>query len=248
MSQKIRLDQLLVEQELCESRTLARAMILAGKVRRGSEILDKPGKPLLRDTELTVEQPPRHVSRAGDKLAGFLDDKGWSPKGKRILDVGASTGGFTDCLLQRGAIHSTCIDVGRAQLHQKLLLDFRVVNLEKIHAADLPAKELPYQYYDWIVMDLSFISLKRVLESVWSRLSKDGLLITLIKPQFEATKDEADAGKGIIRNPEIQERVCQEVIDFAGKRLDHCQFIDLQPSTLKGTEGNQEFLAAFRKY
>ena len=220
-------------------------MVLAGKVRRGTEILDKPGKSVPRETLLSVQQPPRHVSRAGDKLAGFLDEMGWSPHGLRILDVGASTGGFTDCLLQRGAVHSTCIDVGRGQLHQKLLLDPRVVNLEKTHAADLPSVALPHKTYDWIVMDLSFISLTRVLEPVWERLEPDGILITLIKPQFEATKQEADAGRGIIRDPAVQDRVCREVLSFATERLPGCHSLALLPSEIRGTEGNQEFLAAF---
>lgn len=247
MAPKLRLDQLLVEQGHCDSRTLARAMILAGKVRRGTEILDKPGKQLPLDTELLVQLPPPFVSRAGEKLSGFLDQMGWSPQGLRILDVGASTGGFTDCLLQRGALHSTCMDVGRGQLHHKLVSDERVVNIEKLHAANLPTHKLPYDKYDWIVMDISFISLTRVLVPVWERLSNSGILISLIKPQFEATKEEADAGKGIIRDTQIQQRVCQEVISFAKNNLPHCQFVALEPSTIRGTEGNQEFLAAFRK-
>ncbi len=244
---KKRLDQILFDRNLCESRTLARALILGGKVRSGTNILDKPGKEFDEDLDLTLEQPPRFVSRAGEKLDGFLRQMDFDPEGCRILDVGASTGGFTDCLLQRGAIHSTCVDVGRGQLHHRLRTDPRVENIEKLHAADLRSANLPFPTYDWIVMDLSFISLRRVLEPVWDRLKSGGILICLIKPQFEATREEADRGKGIIRDPAVRERVLAEVVDFATTRLEAAEPIGSKPSTLAGTDGNLEFLAAFRR-
>ncbi|MGE9291523.1 MAG: TlyA family RNA methyltransferase [Puniceicoccales bacterium] len=244
---KVRLDQLLLARGLCESRNQARGMILAGKVRTGTTILDKPGKEFPNDLPLEIEEPPRFVSRAGEKLAGFLDQFGYDPQGLTILDVGASTGGFTDCALQRGAVHSTCVDVGRAQLHQKLRLDPRVSNHERLHASALPETELPHTTYDWIVMDLSFISLKKVLPSVWPRLKNGGLLITLVKPQFEATREEADRGKGIIRDSAVRERILGEVIDFAIRELPGCQILERAESTLAGTDGNLEYLVSFRR-
>ncbi|MEM0967068.1 MAG: TlyA family RNA methyltransferase [Verrucomicrobiota bacterium] len=244
-SSRVRLDQLLLTRGYCESRNQARGLILAGKVRSGTTILDKPGKEIPMDAELEVETPPRFVSRAGEKLAGFLDEFGYDPSGKTVLDVGASTGGFTDCLLQRGAVHSTCVDVGRAQLHQKIRSDSRVSNFERLHAAKLPDTRLPYPTYDWIVMDLSFISLRKVLPSVWPRLDTEGLLIALVKPQFEATRSEADAGKGIIRDPGIRERVLSEVVGFAVDHLEGCQILQKVESKLPGTDGNVEYLASF---
>lgn len=246
-SKKIRLDQLLLVRGLCETRSQARGLILAGKVRTGTTILDKPGKEFSEDLAVELEQPPRFVSRAGEKLAGFLDEFGYDPKGKIILDVGASTGGFTDCLLQRGAVHSTCVDVGRAQLHQKLRLDERVSNHERLHAAKLPETDLPHSLYDWIVMDLSFISLTKVLPAVWPRLREDGLLIALVKPQFEATKEEADRGKGVIRDTEVRERILREVIEFAESQLQGCRISEKAESTLAGTDGNLEYLVSFRR-
>jgi len=247
IGKKVRLDHLLVTRGLCESRSQGRGLILAGKVRSGTTILDKPGKDVRDDIDLAVEQPPRFVSRAGEKLAGFLDQYAYDPAGKIILDVGASTGGFTDCLLQRGAVHSTCVDVGRAQLHHKLRIDPRVSNHEKLHAAQLPEATLPHDTYDWIVMDLSFISLKKVLAQVWPRLREDGLLITLVKPQFEATREEADIGRGIIRDDEVRERVLREVKDYAASELPHCTVLETATSTLAGTDGNLEYLVSFRR-
>ncbi len=244
---KVRLDQILLARGICESRNQARALILGGKVRAGTTILDKPGKEYAPDLGLSVERPPRFVSRAGEKLAGFLDRFGYDPAGKTVLDVGASTGGFTDCCLQRGAVHSSCVDVGRAQLHQRMRLDSRVSNHERLHAAELPKADLPYPAYDWVVMDLSFISLKKVLPPVWSRLKEGGLMITLIKPQFEATREEADQGKGIIRDPLIRERILDDVINFAVHNLPSCQLLAHAPSTLAGTDGNLEYLASFHR-
>jgi len=244
---KMRLDQLLLARGLSESRTQARGMILAGKVRTGTTILDKPGKEFPMDLEIEVEKPPRFVSRAGEKLAGFLDQFGYDPAGKILLDVGASTGGFTDCCLQRGATHSTCVDVGRAQLHQKILNDPRVSNHERLHAAALPEATLPHETYDWIVMDLSFISLRKVLPAVWPRLKPSGILITLVKPQFEATREEADRGKGVIRDPNVRERILKEIVDFALRELPGCGILNQAPSTLAGTDGNLEYLVSFGK-
>lgn len=246
-SRKVRLDQLLVERGLCESRTRAQALVLAGKVWTGTERLDKPGRSVPADLSLRVERPPRFVSRAGEKLEGFLEATEWSPRGAAVLDVGASTGGFTDCLLQRGAREVTCVDVGRGQLHERLRRDARVTNRERVHAAELASTDLPRARYDWIVVDLSFISLRKVLGAVWTRLAPGGHLVLLIKPQFEASRAEADAGRGIIREESVRERVRDEVIAWVGEHLPDARLAHLHESTLAGTDGNREYLAGFRR-
>lgn len=245
-AQKIRLDELLVQQGLAASRAQAKALVLAGKVLLGTERLDKPGRGLPADAALTVRQPPRFVSRGGDKLEAFLKAFAISVEGLPILDVGASTGGFTDCCLQRGATSSTCVDVGRAQLHNKLIQDPRVVNLERTNARHLRAGDLPSDSYPRIVMDLSFISLTKVLPAVWSFLEPGGCLIALVKPQFEARKDEVDAGRGIIRDPDIHQRVLETVQAFALESLPDAGLIGTIDSPIKGTDGNHEFLLGLR--
>jgi len=244
---KLRLDELLVEQGLADSRSKAKALILAGKVLLGTERLDKPGRSLPVESQLTVEQPPRFVSRGGEKLEGFLDQFEISMAGLTILDVGASTGGFTDCCLQRGATNATCVDVGRAQMHNKLIQDPRVTNLEKTNGRHLKPGDLPRDSYPRIVMDLSFISLTKVLPAVWPFLEPGGCLIALVKPQFEARKEEVDAGRGIIRDEAIHERVLAEIRDFALKELPGAKLIGTMDSPIKGTDGNREFLIGLLK-
>ena len=243
---KLRLDELLVAKGLADSRSQAKALILAGKVKIGTERLDKPGRSLPEDSEVWVEAPPRFVSRGGEKLEAFLDQFEISMEGLRILDVGASTGGFTDCSLQRGAKSATCVDVGRAQMHNKLIQDERVTNLEKTNARHLQIGDLPYDSYPRIVMDLSFISLTKVLPAVWQFLAKDGCLIALVKPQFEAEKHEVDAGRGIIRDTAIHERVLTQIKDFALKELLGAELIGTMDSPIKGTDGNREFLLGLK--
>lgn len=244
---KCRLDELLLAQGLAESRSQAKALILAGKVLLGTERLDKPGRSLPKDSVLTVEKPPRFVSRGGEKLEGFLDHFGIPMAGLHLLDVGASTGGFTDCSLQRGALSATCVDVGRAQMHNKLIQDARVTNLEKTNARHLAPGDLPRDAYARIVMDLSFISLTKVLPAVWPFLEQDGILIALVKPQFEAEKHEVDAGRGIIRDAAIHARVLQNVQSFALTHLPGADLIGSIDSPIKGTDGNREFLLGLRR-
>ncbi len=239
---KSRLDELLVAQGLADSRSQAKALILAGKVLLGTERLDKPGRSLPEDSQLTVETPPRFVSRGGEKLEGFLDHFEISMDGLHLLDIGASTGGFTDCSLQRGAISATCVDVGRAQMHNKLIQDERVINLEKTNARHLKSGDLPRDSYPRIVMDLSFISLTKVLPAVWQFLETGGILIALVKPQFEAEKQEVDAGRGIIRDEAIHERVLEHIQSFALTQLPGAALIGTMDSPIKGTDGNREFL------
>src|ERR1051326_3570284 len=182
---KLRLDELLVVRGLAATRAQAKALIMSGRVLHGTERLDKPGKDFPADFEISVEQPPRFVSRGGEKLQAALEKFSLNVAGAHVLDVGASTGGFTDCVLQAGAADVVCVDVGRAQLHAKLRADPRVTNLEKLNARTLTAAQLPRSNFDVVVMDLSFISLKSVMPAVWPLLRVGGSLVALVKPQFE---------------------------------------------------------------
>jgi len=244
---KLRLDELLVARGLTASRAQAKALIMSGRVLRGTERLDKPGKEFPSDIALTIEQPPRFVSRGGEKLAGAVERFGLDFSGAHVLDVGASTGGFTDCALQAGASDVVCIDVGRAQLHPKLQADPRVTNLEKINARHIATAQLPRTEFDVIVMDLSFISLKTVLPPVWPRLSPGGILVALVKPQFEAGKQEVDKGRGVIRDANVQERALGAVRDFALAQLPAVELVGSMDSPITGTDGNREFLLCLKK-
>lgn len=244
---KIRLDELLVARGLAASRAQAKALIMSGRVLRGTERLDKPGKEFSPDIELTVEQPPRFVSRGGEKLAAFLEKFAVDLRGVHLLDVGASTGGFTDCALQAGAADAVCVDVGRAQLHARLASDPRVTNLEKINARHLQPGDLPRREFDAVVMDVSFISLKSVLPSVWPFLRAGGILIALVKPQFEAGKAEVDKGRGVIRDPAVQDAVLTDITAFTLRELPHAQLVGSMDSPITGTDGNREFLLGLRK-
>ncbi len=244
---KQRLDELLVARGLSPSRAQAKALIMSGRVRHGTERLDKPGKEYPADLELTVDQPPRFVSRGGDKLTAYLEQFPLDLTGAHLLDVGASTGGFTDCALQAGAVSATCVDVGHGQLHEKLRRDPRVTNLERVNARHLAAGDLPRPAYDLVVMDLSFISLKSVLPAVWPFLRPGGTLIALVKPQFEAGKAEVDKGQGIIRDDAVRLRVLGEVRDFALRELSGAALRGELECPVHGADGNREFLLGLTK-
>ena len=220
---------------------------MSGRVRHGTERLDKPGKDYPNDFELTIDQPPRFVSRGGEKLASYLEKFPVDLTGAHLLDVGASTGGFTDCALQAGAVSSTCVDVGFGQLHEKLRRDPRVTNLEKVNARHLVAGDLPRASYDAIVMDLSFISLRTVLPAVWPFLRPAGFLIALVKPQFEAGKAEVQKGQGIIRDDAVRQRVLTEVREFALRELPGAAVHGEMDSPVHGADGNREFLLGLTK-
>jgi len=243
----MRLDELLVVRGLAPTRAQAKALIMSGRVLRGTERLDKPGKEFPVDLELLVEQPPRFVSRGGEKLAGALERFALDLRGAHVLDVGASTGGFTDCALQAGAADVVCVDVGRAQLHAKLRADPRVTNLEKINARHLVPGDLPRGEFDAVVMDLSFISLKAVLPAVWPLLRAGGTLVALVKPQFEAGKAEVDKGRGVIRNTAVQDATLASVRDFALAGLPGARLVGTMDSPITGADGNREFLLGLRK-
>ncbi|WP_322795707.1 TlyA family RNA methyltransferase [Tepidiforma sp.] len=236
---RIRADQLLVQRGLAESRERARQLIMAGQVRSGTRALVKPAELLPPDAPLEVLEPPRYVSRGGLKLEAALDAFAVDPAGLTCLDLGASTGGFTDCLLQRGAARVIAVDVGRGQLHQKLRADPRVSLLEGVNARDLP--ELPP--VDLVVADLSFISLEKVLPSVAARVPPGTPVIALLKPQFEAGPADVPPG-GVIRDPAVLEAVRERFFAWLARHgWAACGII---PSPIRGGDGNTEFLVFLR--
>ena len=245
---KIRADELLFRSGKAESRSQAKILIMAGKVRSGPDsLIAKPAQMLPETTELFVESPPRFVSRGGEKLAGALERFGVLVSGLNALDIGASTGGFTDCLLQNGAASVVCVDVGHGQLHAKLRNDPRVVSFEKVNARRLDETTLPRESYDLVVGDLSFISLKKVLIPAWNRTEEGGALIMLIKPQFEASREEVSKTGGVIRDPAVHERVVAEILAFAEENLAGFSLVGVCESPVLGGDGNKEFLFCARK-
>ncbi|MSU22331.1 MAG: TlyA family RNA methyltransferase [Opitutus sp.] len=244
---KLRLDELLVARGLAPTRAQAKALIMSGRVRHGTERLDKPGKEFPSDLALAVDRPPRFVSRGGEKLVAAIEKFALDLRGAHVLDVGASTGGFTDCVLQAGAADVVCVDVGRAQLHAKLLTDPRVTNFEKINARHLTPADLPRRDFDAVVMDLSFISLKSVLPAVWPLLRDGGTLVALVKPQFEAGKAAADKGRGVIRDAAVQAAALAGVRDFALRELPGAKLVGTIDSPITGADGNREFLLGLCK-
>lgn len=244
---KRRADELLVERGLAASRSEAKSLLMAGKVRSQSEIIDKAGRELPVDIELTVIAPPRFVSRAGEKLEGMIQHLQLDLKLPRALDIGASTGGFTDCLLQHGVKKVVCVDVGHNQLHHKIRSHPDVINIEKYNARRLKAEDLPFPDYPIIVIDVSFISLRLILPPAWNVLKPRGLLICLVKPQFEADKKTMDQCKGIIKDTQLSESVAIGIREFALDSLPDCRLLDFQPSVIQGTDGNQEYLMVLEK-
>jgi 23S rRNA (cytidine1920-2'-O)/16S rRNA (cytidine1409-2'-O)-methyltransferase len=244
---KVRLDELVLLRGFADSRNKAKALILAGKIRSGTEVLDKAGREVPPDLQLSIQEDSPYVSRGADKLDGFFKAFPWTIPGRPILDVGASTGGFSDYLLQAGASEAVCVDVGHGQLHYKLRCDARVHNLERMNARYLKAENLPYPTYPLIVMDLSFISLRLILPAVWPLLESKGLLVALIKPQFEAGKAEADRFRGVISDDAVRERIRSEVLAFARDELSQSRLLGSCESPISGMNGNREFLAGWTR-
>lgn len=247
MSKKVRADELMVTSGLTESRTKAQAYILAGQVKWKEAKIQKSSQMLPIDAELSLENQMPYVGRGGLKMENFLLEANWPVKGVDFLDLGASTGGFTDCLLQRGAKSATCVDVGRGQLHYKLRVDQRVTNLEKMNLKSLTQDDLPYPHYPLLVMDLSFISLRKVLRQAWGFLENKGRLAALVKPQFECKKEEADMGRGIIRDTDIHQRVLNEIKQFAREELAGCTLLIEILAHPSGNDGNKEFFLGWQK-
>jgi 23S rRNA (cytidine1920-2'-O)/16S rRNA (cytidine1409-2'-O)-methyltransferase len=254
--QKVRLDVLLTERGLADSRAKAQAMIMAGQVRVDDQVALKPATGVLPESVLTVDSGPRFVSRGGEKLDAALEAFGLDVAALTCADVGASTGGFTDCLLQHGAQKVYAIDVGKGILHWKLRNDPRVVVMEQTNARYVESLPEPV---DFVTIDASFISLKILLPVVKKWLAplrlppfstkiggeKEGAgvrgdLVALIKPQFEAGRKDVSRGDGVIRDPEIHKQVLLDVLSFA--RQEGFEIRGLIKSPLLGPKGNAEFL------
>jgi 23S rRNA (cytidine1920-2'-O)/16S rRNA (cytidine1409-2'-O)-methyltransferase len=235
---RVRLDQLLTDRGLARSRTEAQALVHAGEVRlEGVPGRLKPGQLVAPDASVSVVAKPRWASRAGAKLEHALDVFGIDPAGLACLDAGASTGGFTDVLLARGARVVYAVDVGRAQLVQRLREDPRVVSMERTNLRELA--ELP-EPIDLATLDLSFISLGLVLPAVRNLLADDGRIVALVKPQFEAGRDDVPRG-GVVRDPAVWARVLRDVI--AAASASGMPARDVVRSPIAGGDGNVEFLA-----
>jgi 23S rRNA (cytidine1920-2'-O)/16S rRNA (cytidine1409-2'-O)-methyltransferase len=241
---KKRLDQLLVERGLAESRAKAQAAIMAGLVFSNEKRLDKPGTPVAEDLALEVRgQPHPWVSRGGLKLAHAIEAFGIDATGKVAIDVGASTGGFTDVLLTKGAAKVYAVDVGHGQLAWKLRNDPRVIVLEKTNARHLTAEVIP-EAPDMVVCDASFIGLETVLPAALALAKPGAVLAALIKPQFEVGKDRVGKG-GVVREPELHTEVRQRIAQWL-PRIGWTVFGE-DESPIQGPEGNREFLIAARK-
>ncbi|MBF0476645.1 MAG: TlyA family rRNA (cytidine-2'-O)-methyltransferase [Deltaproteobacteria bacterium] len=234
---KKRLDVLLVEKGLCPTREQARAAVMAGQVWVDGRSVQKAGSPLPDTALLEVRGPKNpYVSRGGLKLEAALSDFGVDPAGLTALDVGASTGGFTDCLLQHGAVKVWALDVGHGQLDWKLRNDPRVVTLEKVNARNLTETGLPS--VPLAVIDVSFISLRLILPSVYELISPKGQVLALVKPQFEVGRSEVGKG-GLVKDPAKHQRVVSELADFATDL--GFQFQGSTASPIFGAKGNREF-------
>lgn len=241
---KQRLDQLLVARGLCESREQGKRLILAGEVIVNDAPVTKAGQLVPADATIRVKQPPKFVSRGGFKLEGALDHFGIHVEGCVCLDVGASTGGFTDCLLQRGARKVHAFDVGTNQLVWKLRSDPRVVSRENLNVRHMQPADVGEEV-DLIVADVSFISLTLVLPPAFASLKPGGDAVVLIKPQFELSKDEVGKG-GIVREPALHAKACRKIEDFVSSQPGW-QWRGLIESPIQGTDGNREFLAWIAK-
>ena len=243
-----RLDQALVERGLCESRERAKRAILAGQVRIYAQSAHKPSDSVKPDDRLTLDANEKYVSRGGHKLEHALRHFQLDVTGLTALDLGASTGGFTDCLLQHGAVKVFAVDVGRGQFAWKLRHDPRVVVMEKTNARHLTAAQFPQPFSpaDLAVIDCSFISLRNILPAAIALLRPDGRIVALIKPQFEAGKAEADKGRGVISDPSVHERVLNELREFV-RAQSGLRWQGVVESPLLGPAGNKEFLALIEK-
>ena len=235
---KVRLDQLLFARGLAASRTAAQALVLEGKVRVEGRVETKAGRAVAEDAALDVEAPPRFVSRGGEKLEGaFAAFPGWDVAGHVCLDVGSSTGGFTDCMLQHGAARVMAVDVGTNQLAYKLRVDPRVWVRENFNARSLTAADLP-ERPSRAVTDVSFISLKLILPP-------GGEIVSLVKPQFEAGRGQAPGG--VVRDPAVRRRVVEDISAFGTQTLG-LALLGVAESPIRGREkGNVEYLAWWRK-
>ncbi|WP_347301932.1 TlyA family RNA methyltransferase [Croceibacterium sp. TMG7-5b_MA50] len=244
MAGKTRIDQLLTERGLAPSRARAQALVMAGLVFVGGKRIDKPGQQVAADAVPDVRgRDHPWVGRGGVKLAHALEHFALDPTGAVAMDIGSSTGGFTQVLLENGAAHVFAVDVGTNQLDWKLRQDPRITVLEQTNARDLTPAIIT-QGCDWVVCDASFIGLAKVLEAPLALALPGAQLVALIKPQFEVRREEVGKG-GIVRDPALHDRVCQEVADWLGTV--GWQVAGIIPSPITGSEGNVEFLVSARK-
>ena len=243
MARGIRLDQALVQRGLFPSRQQAQIAIMAGEVKVNGHVAAKSSDFVQDETEISVAARKRYVGRGGIKLEGALLHFGISCVGKVALDIGASTGGFTDCLLQNGARKVFAVDVGYGQLSWKIRDDARVVVLEKVNARHLSRAEIP-EAIEICVIDVSFISLTLILPNAFQLLTPDGVILALIKPQFELAREDVGRG-GIVRSTDLHEKAQQKVAGFAETM--GAGVGGLFPSSIAGTDGNQEFFICLRK-
>jgi len=233
----------MVERGLCESRESAKRAIMAGRVRINERLARKPSDSVKPGEELTLAAPEKFVSRGGFKLEHALNYFQLTVSGQTAIDLGASTGGFTDCLLQQGAAKVYAVDVGQGQLAWKLRRDPRVVVMEKTNARELTLTKFPPPFIpaDLAVIDCSFISLQKIIPPTVALLRPSAKIVALIKPQFEAGKAEADRGAGVIRDPAIHQRVLCELSQFVAGRQD-LRWLGVTESPVLGPAGNKEFL------
>lgn len=243
-----RLDIALVERGLCDSREKAKRAIMAGQVTVNGQVAQKASDSVDADDDLQLVAGEKFVSRGGYKLEHALDTFGIAVSDQVAIDVGASTGGFTDCLLQRGAARVYAVDVGQGQLAWKLRHDPRVVVMEKTNARELTPSRFPQPFnpFDVAAVDCSFISLRKILLPVVALIRVSGKVVALIKPQFEAGKAEADRGAGVISDPMVHERVVAELREFVVKQP-NLAWRGLTESPLRGPAGNKEFLVWIEK-
>ncbi|MGN0809982.1 MAG: TlyA family RNA methyltransferase [Akkermansia muciniphila] len=240
---KQRLDVLIVSRGLCDSREQAQRLILAGEVTVRDQVITKPGTKVDDTLPVTLKSKPKYVSRGGLKLEGALQAFPVSVQGKVCLDIGSSTGGFTDCLLQNGALRVHAVDVGTNQLVWKLRNDPRVVVREQFNARYMTPEDLG-EKVELIVSDVSFISLTKILPAAYGCLLPGGDLLVLIKPQFELQPEDIGAG-GIVRDPDLHQRAVDKIHDFVVNELGR-EWMGVADSPIKGMEGNKEFLAWLR--
>lgn len=237
---KQRLDVIIAARGLCDSREQGRRLILSGDVTVDGKVINKPGTKIEDTASIEVLNNPRYVSRGGLKLEGALNAFPVSPQGKVCLDIGASTGGFTDCLLQNGATRVHAVDVGVDQLVDKLRNDPRVVVKEHFNARYMTPEDLG-EKVQLIVSDVSFISLTRILPAAYACLEEGGDMLVLVKPQFELQPEDIGPG-GIVRNPALHQRAVNRIRDFVTQELGR-QWMGVADSPIKGMDGNREFLA-----
>jgi len=238
----------MVERGLCDSRERAKRAILAGQVRVNAQIARKASDSVGAGDEITLDAPEKFVSRGGHKLEHALEHFKIEVAGIIAIDLGASTGGFTDCLLQRGTAKIFAVDVGQGQLAWKLRREKRVVVMEKTNARYLKLEQMPKTFSpaDLAVIDCSFISLKKILPTAIALLKTDGKIVALVKPQFEAGKTEVDKGRGVITDPAIHERVLKELEEFVAAK-NNLAWRGVTESPLLGPAGNKEFLVLIEK-